>query len=240
MPASFVNGRPPGRRTGARAQASAHLLRVALVASVLFTQLYGSVAADATEQGCTCLAHYEVDPGTCSADGGRTYAGCMSVPCDGHTGGAVRGFASWCRVEAGCAGAHGGGATLAQTQKWDYCSPAVSARAVVMVQRVRRAVEPIPNSLQHLKDMVMHWTGNPNNPAHWGPFDTTRWGEIWDWDVSKVTYANHALLVWFDCTCFLDWNPIYSIEKRNPKPSQVNVEVNLAPCIVLHFCIPNI
>ena len=176
MPASFINGRPPSRRTGARAQTNAHLLRVALVASVLFTQLCGSVAADATEQGCTCLAHYEVDPGTCSADGSRTYAGCMAVPCDGDTVGAVRGFASWCRVEAGCTGAHGGGTTLEQTQKWDYCSPAVSAGG--LVQRGRRAVDPIPSKAV-FRRAVQLWATDE-------AFATIKYGAISDWDVSQV------------------------------------------------------
>ena len=171
-----------------RAHVAVHLLKVALVAAVVLAHLFESAAVDTTEHGCTCLGSYTVDAGVCN-DSGRassTYAGCMPTPCDGNTGGAVRGFQSWCLVELGCTGALVGAAPA--NKQWDYCNPAPDVLGAGLMRRERRAVAPIA-SLEELVDVVKLWTNQS-----WSQEHTNKYGTIWEWDVSQVGFLAYGVV----------------------------------------------
>ena len=98
----------------------------------------------------------------------------------GQTGGAVRGFQSWCLVELGCTGALGGAAPA--KKPWDYCTPAPHVLGAGLMRRARRAVSPIA-SLGVLVQFVKLWTSD-----RWSQKDTNKYGKIGEWDVSQVGF----------------------------------------------------
>ena len=169
--------------------ARAHPLKVALVAAVVLAHLFESAAVDTTEHGCTCLGSYAVDAGVCndSSRASSAYAGCMTTPCDGNMGGAVRGFPSWCLVELGCTGASGGPAPA--KKPWDCCTPAPPVvLGAGLMRRERRAVAPMA-SLVELVQFVKLWTSD-----RWSQKDTNKCGKIGEWDVSQVGFLAHGVV----------------------------------------------